>query len=352
MIRYFATALILIACMRQSFGGVSSSVTLDSIVKTLQAREKALTSFEIHGRSIVTDDKGERVANSVQREFSYTQTSKGERELREILISPDGVRTVANWIRDDGSKLYTMQCTPKSENVIESVVIEETPNQPSRCVNPVIPYTNILSPRGKRLADLVATGKSIDIVKDKNGDEVVEVRVSDGEFQFGLQLSGKHDYLPREVRIVERDRKVVSSFRNVNGFWFPESGYSDQMNSTGGNIRLAFQIDRIVVNPAKTSKDFGMPKLDVGTVIHNRTKTGPRGVFGVPVGDSAKERKAVEELRGKYGSNSEPSEGEKTSTKLDIAAMVEPEQGNLARVVLVIGASFALCVVVFLKLRR
>lgn len=352
MFRPVATLLPLLFCIPSAKCEDSSPVTLDLIVKTLRAREKALTSYEVQGRSFVSDEKGGQVPGSVEREFLYSQTNDGKRELREILIAPDGTRTVGNWIRDDGTKLYTMRCAPKSEHVVEYVVIEETPNQASSAVTVIIPYTNILTPRGKLLSDLVTAGKLVSVAKQNNGEQVVEVKVADRGFEFVVLLSSDHDYLPREVRLTERDRKVVASYRNADGFWFPESGYSDQVNSTGGTLRLAFQIDRILVNAAKTSNDFGMPKLNVGTVIHNRTKSGPRGVFGVPNRDAEKERQAVSDLRDRFGSNSESSKAAKSSNKLEIAARVEPESSNIARVVIILGASVALLVAGIMKLRR
>lgn len=352
MFRPVAILLVLLLCIPPANGEDSSPVTLDLIVKTLLAREKALTSYEIQGRSFVSDEKGGRVPGSVDREFLYSQTNDGKRELREILIAPDGTRTVGNWIRDDGTKLYTMHCVPKSEHVVEYVVIEETPNQASRSVMPIIPYLNILSPRGKRLSDLVSTGQIVKFVKTDDNAQIVEVRVSDGGYHFDMQLSVKHDFMPREVRIVERDRKLVSTYRNTDGFWFPESGVSEQIDSMGSPLRIAFQIDQILVNPKKSIKDFSLPRLEKGTVIHNRTKTGPKGVFGVSNGSAAQERKAVKDLRIMYGSSLEPSNNAIAAKKLDMTAKVAPERSNLARVVLVLGASFALVFVVFLELRR
>lgn len=305
MIQYLSLVLCLLVYAQPAFASDPSPVTLESIAKTYQAREKALTSLEIHGREIVVDEAGVRKPNTAEREFTYTQTSNGQRELREIRIAPDGTRTVEEWVRDDGSKLYMMQCTPKSENVIEYVVIQETPNQPSRFITPTITFTNLLTPRGKRMSDLMTTGQSMNITKTAKGDQVVEVQVKDGGYQMGLQLSGDHDFLPQEVKFGNRSRKVVTTYRKVDGFWFPESGYSDQLSSTGSKIRMAFQVDRILVNSVKPSKDFAMPQLNVGTVIHDQTKTGPPAVFGVSDYHSEKARKAVNDLRSKYGSVSQ-----------------------------------------------
>jgi len=352
MTRSLLLVVVLLSCLRSAIGADPSPTTLDSIVKTLQTREKALKSFEIQGRQFVGDEAGERVPSTYSNEYAYTHTNEGQSEYHDIMTSPDGVRSVSEWIRDDGKKLYSMRCAPKSDNVIEYVVIQETPNQPSRRVAPMFPYLNVLTPRGRQLSTLVATGKSMNIVQDAYGEAIVELKVTDSGREFDLRLSVAHDFLPREVIFSERVRNVATSFRNIDGFWFPDSGYSKEVNSKGGDLRLDYRIDRISVNPAKSPKDFDLPKLNVGTVIHNQTKSGPRGVYGVPANDEIKARKAVEQLRNEYGSNSENEKDSKSSRSLPIDASSDPEESGIPRSLLVLGAAFALIVAGFLYRRQ
>lgn len=352
MNRSLLPVLVLLSCSRLAFGADPSPVTRDSIVKAIQAREQALTSFEVHGRQFVSDESGERVPNTYGYEFTYSQTSQGQREMRTIRIAPDGTRRVTEWVRDDGTKLYSMNCMPKFEDVIESVNIQETPNQPSRCVAPINLYTNILMPRGRRLSTLIAGGSSMNVVKGENGGEVVEMNVADGGKSFGIRLSGEHDYMTRELIFSERVRNVSSTFRNVEGFWFPDSGYATMVDSEGKVIRFGFRIDRISVNLPKSPKDYGLPKLNVGTYIHNRTRSGPSGVFGVPGNDDSLGRKAMEELHLKYGSNSDEDDRPNSSASLSIAASPDPERTGVPAFVLISGASLALIAACFLYWRR
>jgi hypothetical protein len=352
MIRVILLVLMLLAPLQDCSGNDTSQVTRKTIVEKLRDREKGLTSVEIHGRTFVVDKAGERVSGVYETEFRYSQTSRGEQELREILIAPDGTRSVSSWVRDDGSKLYTMQCTPKSEHVVENVVIEESPPQSMRSSTTMTPYTNILTPRGKRLADLVSAAKSISVIRDEEGEDLVEAQVEDGGYVFSLLLSASHDYVPREVKFAERDRRVVSTYKNIDGFWFPMSAVSEQISSEGGLLRIAIQIDRVDVNPKKSTKDYGMPKLEVGTVIHNRTKNGSRSIFGVSNQEPKKAGKAVKGLRAKYGSVSDESKEKASMAKLNIASPVDPETSNTAVIGLFLGSVLALVAAGAVWMRR
>jgi|GEM_PF-6312251 len=352
MTRSLLLVLVLSSFLRSVIGADPTPITLESIVKTLRAREQALTSFEIHGLQFVSDEDGERIPNTYGYEFTYVQTNQGQREMRIVRIAPDGSRSVSEWVRDDGTKTYSMQCTPKSEAVIESVAIRKTPNQPSRSAMPMNPYLNMLSPRGKTLSKIVATGKSMRVFLGDSGEEVVEMKVSDNGYEFGIRLSGEHDYVLRDLIFSDRVRNIVTSFRNIEGFWFPESGYSKMVDAKGGDLRFSYRIDSIKVNPEKSTMDFGLPKLNIGTLVYDETNSGLPRVYGVPVKDEERARKAVEQLRSEYGSNSEAAKDSAPSTNLSSAASTDPERSGIPGTILISGAAFALVLAGYLYMRR
>jgi hypothetical protein len=324
MLRRLLLILAFIANSWPAYGTDAPSISLDTIVKTLQARDQALESFEARGRLYFGDIRCMPLPNTSQQEFVILHRSDGRREQRIDKIEPGGKRTLFQWLRDDGAKQYAMTCPPRSLEVVQSVSIKMTTNSASRNNMGMMPFLNAMTPRGVRLSNLVATGTDLESRFDESGDRIVRMTTQDIKLKIVLELSERHDFQPVLVQFPKRPKVVITEFVDVEGFWFPKNGHFDGIQQSGASYRQCFVVDHLRVNIDPPSDRFGLPKLMDGSFIRNDTNDGPRGVFISDRKRYRTEDDALADFRDKYGDKD--AAHNQSFRVIDTAASRHPER--------------------------
>lgn len=349
MTRSLLLILVLMSWIRSAFGADPSPITLDSIVKTLEMREKALDSFEATGRLYFSDEHCSPDSKPFIEEFMILHKSDGRRENRIISRLQDGSKKMSQWIRDDGKKQYTMFCPPSALDVVESVRIKLTPNSASRNHMGMMPFLNALTPRGVRLSNLVSTGTELDTRIAESGDRIVRMTTQDFKMKIDLELSERHDYQPVRVQFSKGSQALVTEFVNVDGFWFPKHGHFEGLREDGTPYRRCFEVVRLRVNFDPSSDRFGLPNLTNGSLVFNETKEGPNGIFVSGVSKTATriKVKARQDFQEKYFGHPPESVSPQAYPSTETSRM--PDESNLSKWILAIGIGLIVVALVVSK---
>lgn len=353
MTRSLLLVLVLMSWIRSAFGADPSPITLDSIVKALQAREKALTSFEIHGREYIADNNGNRIEPSVLFEFTYAYASGGRVELRNVVYNPGSDAPFLDWYRDDGQKLYKMRSFDGAGEVVDSVTILPTPNSSSenRVGKNILLHS--LTPLGVKLDDLLLSSEGLLIEEDANGDRFVSTTVRKGNGKLGLVLSERHDFLPSSIDFGNGFKITVTEFQLFDGFWFPKKAIQQMKEMGGKPMRMAYVVDSVLVNFPVDRNRFGLPELEPGVHVEDQT-TNTHYTHGAPRNDSSASNRLRSAFERKYHKAIADSKGSIPPASLalshktlpvDKVADQAPEQSSIARLamVLCVGSMLAVC---------
>lgn len=347
MTRSLLLVLVLSSFLRSVIGADPTPITLDSIVKTLEMRDKALDSFEATGRLYFSDEHCSPDSKPFLEEFMILHKSDGRRENKIINIMQDGSKRLSQWIRDDGKKQYTMFCPPSALDVVESVRIKLTPNSASRNHMGMMPFLNALTPRGVRLSNLVSTGTELDTRIAESGDRIVRMTTQDIKMKINLELSERHDYQPVRVRFPNGSQAMISEFANIDGFWFPKHGHFDGFREDGTPYRRCFAVDHLKVNFDSSSDRFGLPKLTDGTLVVNETKEGPNGIFVSGVSKTATRVKARQRFQEKYFEQPPETVSPPVYPPTETSRM--PDESNLPKWILAFGVGFIVVALIVSK---
>ncbi len=347
MTRSLLLVLVLMSCLRSAFGADPSPITLDSIVKTLEMRDKALDSFEASGRLYFSDEHCDPDSKPFLEEFMILHKADGRREYKTISRLQDGSKKMSQWIRDDGKNQYTMFCPPSALDVVESVRIKLTPNSASRNHMGMMPFLTALTPRGVRLSDLVSTGKNLETRIAESGDRIVRMTTQDINMKIDLELSERHDYQPVLVRFQKGTQAMVTEFVHIDGFWFPKHGHFDGFREDGTPYRRCFAVDHLKVNFGPSSDRFGLPRLSNGTAVFNETKDGPNGIYVSGASKTATRVKARQEFQEKYYDQTPESVIAQTYPSTETSRM--PDESNLPKWILAFGLGLIVVALVVSK---
>ena len=337
MLRRLLLILAFMANSWPAYGNDAPPILLETIVKTLQARDQALESFEARGRLYFGDSQCISTAHPDHEEFVILHKSDGCRENKIIATSPNGKKTLSQWVRDDGKKQYFIQCPETSLDVVDSVRITSTPSSASKNFMGMTPFLNAMTPRGIRLSNLVASGTEIETRVDASGDRITRMTTLDRKLKIVVELSERHDFQPITVRFPKGSKAVVTEFLNVDGFWFPKHGHFEGFRQDSEPYRRCFVIDHLRVNINPPSDRFGLPKLSEGTIVFNETKDGPRGIFVSEDSRSVTRKKARKEFVEKYVSEEHESEKHSVFPSIDSRTTREPDRSYIAKWLLAIS---------------
>ncbi len=233
----------------------------------------SLASIEIRCEEYVADARGERDLSRSHRANHFCHKKENLWFCDLQVVSPAGIRTPIDQIRQDGLKRYQVLMFKDFPDEISAINISKQVSTPLDYADPKFSALWLFLPGGKPPYLYLDQGAKMTDAKG-HGPSCVAIDAVHQNHRLLLILDGDHDWLPRRVESTHVDGvhvHEVTRFTRDNGRWFPAEGYFTHPMAKGP-VRLDFVVTQIRINRDLDQSLFRLPVLPPGVRIFDINK--------------------------------------------------------------------------------